>query len=317
MAGNWAKTGRARAVHKAGNPDRTPRALSRAAGIAARPRVFPGDTSDDECLLAEIQENNARKELTGAERKAFAAEVGRLIANLSKNCQELSFANGKTKSDGNWVEDLAKTTNTPPKTIYNWWSSFCAESALSITPKQATTEHRAAFFDWLERHKAEALASYARQSKDDTLRKMADRIQARAIRRCGELLKQIETQPGKRTDLEPSEGSLTRSEAANEAGLSRHQKVTALRVASVRMSHAAPEKSDKTGRFPAPACTSRTTPALRLSALAGRDYFPAVRRKPAPTRHPPTLPGGKFKIIPIIMNNHANNSCHIFCMVLR
>lgn len=82
-------------------------------------------------------------------------------------------------------------------------------------------------------NKAEALASYARQSKDETLRKMADRIQARAIRRCGELLKQIDTQPGKRTDLEPSEGSLTRSEAANEAGLSRHQKVTALRVASV------------------------------------------------------------------------------------
>jgi hypothetical protein len=31
--------------------------------------------------------------------------------------------------------------------------------------------------------KAEALASYARQAKDDELRKMADRIQARAVRR--------------------------------------------------------------------------------------------------------------------------------------
>lgn len=40
--------------------------------------------------------------------------------------------------------------------------------------------------DWA--NKAKALASYARQSKDDTLRKMADRIQARAIRRCGELI---------------------------------------------------------------------------------------------------------------------------------
>lgn len=44
--------------------------------------------------------------------------------------------------------------------------------------------------DWAD--KAEALASYARQSKDDSLRKMADRIQARAIRRCGELLKEQE-----------------------------------------------------------------------------------------------------------------------------
>lgn len=41
-------------------------------------------------------------------------------------------------------------------------------------------------------NKAEALASCARQSKDDSLRKMADRIQARAIRRCGELLSEQE-----------------------------------------------------------------------------------------------------------------------------
>jgi hypothetical protein len=43
--------------------------------------------------------------------------------------------------------------------------------------------------------KAEALASYAKQSKDDSLRKMCDRIQARAIRRCGELLKKFQTGP--------------------------------------------------------------------------------------------------------------------------
>lgn len=39
---------------------------------------------------------------------------------------------------------------------------------------------------------AEALASYARMSDDDSLRQMADRIQARAVRRCGELLKQFD-----------------------------------------------------------------------------------------------------------------------------
>jgi AbiEi antitoxin C-terminal domain len=43
--------------------------------------------------------------------------------------------------------------------------------------------------DWAD--KAEALASYARQADDDSLRKTADRIQARAIRRCGELLKEM------------------------------------------------------------------------------------------------------------------------------
>jgi hypothetical protein len=37
--------------------------------------------------------------------------------------------------------------------------------------------------------KAEALASYARQAEDDTLRKLADRIQARAVRRGGQIQK--------------------------------------------------------------------------------------------------------------------------------
>jgi hypothetical protein len=84
--------------------------------------------------------------------------------------------------------------------------------------------------------KAEALASYARQAEDVELRKMADRIQARAIRRCGELLKQIDAQQGARTDVQPREGAhqkLTRTEAAIEAGLSEHQRKTALRVANV------------------------------------------------------------------------------------
>jgi hypothetical protein len=43
----------------------------------------------------------------------------------------------------------------------------------------------------------------------------------------------------------------------------------------------------------------------RRSDLDRDDYFPAVRRKPARTRYPPTLPDGKFKIILIIMNYHA------------
>lgn len=87
--------------------------------------------------------------------------------------------------------------------------------------------------EWAD--KAEALASYAKQSRDDSLRKMADRIQARAIRRCGELLKQIEPSKGGRP-AETQEGdlpSLSRTQAATDAGLSEHQRKTALRVASV------------------------------------------------------------------------------------
>lgn len=62
--------------------------------------------------------------------------------------------------------------------------------------------------DWA--NKAEALASYARQSKDDRLRKMAIRIQARAIRRCGELLREIESGQGTRTD-KLHDGAVTKS----------------------------------------------------------------------------------------------------------
>jgi len=72
------------------------------------------------------------------------------------------------------------------------------------------------------------------QARDDTLRKHADRIQARAIRRCGELLKQIE--PAHGGDRRSNGGHPpieSRKAAADEAGLSEHQRKTALRVANV------------------------------------------------------------------------------------
>lgn len=82
--------------------------------------------------------------------------------------------------------------------------------------------------DWA--NKAEALASYARMADDDTLRKLADRIQARAVRRCGELLKTFNNERA-RTDLD--KGALTQRQAADGAGLSLHQERTAVRVANV------------------------------------------------------------------------------------
>lgn len=82
--------------------------------------------------------------------------------------------------------------------------------------------------DWA--NKAEAMASYARMADDDTLRKLADRIQARAVRRLGELLKQYDA----RGDHLKSEGAHTsQAEMARSAGISKHQQVTAVRVANV------------------------------------------------------------------------------------
>ena len=82
--------------------------------------------------------------------------------------------------------------------------------------------------------KAIAMASYARQSKDETLHKYADRIKARAITRCGELLRAIQPAHGANQNINEGDHiNVTRTQAAADAGLSDHQRVTALRVANV------------------------------------------------------------------------------------
>jgi hypothetical protein len=77
-----------------------------------------------------------------------------------------------------------------------------------------------------------ALASYARMAKDDTMRLMAIRIQERALRRAGQLLKQIEPATGAHLK---SDGAVTlsRKQAATDAGLSERQRITAIRIANV------------------------------------------------------------------------------------
>jgi len=85
--------------------------------------------------------------------------------------------------------------------------------------------------DWAD--KAEALASYARQADDESLLKLATRIKARAVRRCGELLKQFD---GRGRPEKNNDGNVTdfsKAKAATQAGMSERQKVTAVRVANV------------------------------------------------------------------------------------
>lgn len=82
--------------------------------------------------------------------------------------------------------------------------------------------------DWAD--KAEALASYAKMADDDSLRQLADRIQARAVRRMGELLKTFNNERA-RTDLD--DGAVTQRSAAENAGISERQRVTAVRVANI------------------------------------------------------------------------------------
>lgn len=121
--------------------------------------------------------------------------------------------------------------------------------------------------------KAAALASYARQSEDQELERMAQRIRARAIRRAGELLNQIEPSKGGRPSKTKDGGvpSFTRSDAARDAGMSERQQKTALRIANV------PEREfEQQIEAPKPPTLSQlasqgTTPRQPLVNLGGRD----------------------------------------------
>lgn len=86
--------------------------------------------------------------------------------------------------------------------------------------------------DWAD--KAAALASYAKQADDKSLETLAMRIRARAIKRCGELLKRIKASKGGRpSKTRGSTPPSSRAQAARDADLTRDQKRTALRVAAV------------------------------------------------------------------------------------
>ena len=86
--------------------------------------------------------------------------------------------------------------------------------------------------DWAD--KAGALASYARQSQDDALLRMAVRIRTRALRRAGELLAQIEAGQGARDGKREAGDHLPlRSDSARDAGFSPHQQKQAVRIAAV------------------------------------------------------------------------------------
>lgn len=85
--------------------------------------------------------------------------------------------------------------------------------------------------DWAD--KAAALASYARQAEDDQLERMAQRIRARAIRRAGELAKQMMQPVGRPSDNVDAGDNISRAEIKERSGFSDRQLTTALRVAAV------------------------------------------------------------------------------------
>lgn len=139
--------------------------------------------------------------------------------------------------------------------------------------------------------KAEALASYAKQAKDEQLRKMADRIQGRAIARCGELLKQIPPAANQHdAESRAQDGTVprTRTEAATEAGMSERQRKTALRVAT--FAEQQPEEFERQIESDRPPTVtqlaeqgrqSRPKPLVDLGEIAPADYARATEAQGA------------------------------------
>lgn len=128
-------------------------------------------------------------------------------------------------------------------------------------------------------NKMHALASYARQAKDETLKNMAARVQARAIRRCGELLSQGKNQTGRRTDR-GVQGPPTRLELARAAGLSRGQMRQAIQVAQL------PKKEFETAVEATPA---PTTISLAVQGVKANRRFHRTRRPRPGSGVRPTL----------------------------
>jgi hypothetical protein len=73
------------------------------------------------------------------------------------------------------------------------------------------------------------------QSEDDTLEKLAMRIQSRAVSRCGELLKSLgrPEHSGRPTQNGVGTDTISQRQMVKDAGLSKRQQVTAVRVANL------------------------------------------------------------------------------------
>jgi hypothetical protein len=69
--------------------------------------------------------------------------------------------------------------------------------------------------------------------KDDALERTAQQIKVRAIRRAGELLKQIEKGAGRPKKKGVGADPITKTGAARAAGFSERQQKEALRIASI------------------------------------------------------------------------------------
>ncbi|HSA48115.1 MAG TPA: ParB N-terminal domain-containing protein, partial [Candidatus Competibacteraceae bacterium] len=121
-------------------------------------KVFPENTSDQEALLYELQENYARQELTGAQRREFASKI--LALGNSAD-----FGNSENFQK-NWMDALSEKIGVDRRTIANWWASFTQSVGLELAPRKATEEQRVQFGQWLEERQRQELEEKARKAEE-------------------------------------------------------------------------------------------------------------------------------------------------------
>jgi hypothetical protein len=121
--------------------------------------ILPPDLDDDEYVLIELQENLTRNDLTGAQRKAFAAEVGRILPTLTHLAHS---PNGQV----GWMTQMGNTTGIPHSTLSRWWLAFCQEQGITVAPRHALASQREHFFVWLEAHRQAEEAEKARRAEE-------------------------------------------------------------------------------------------------------------------------------------------------------
>lgn len=154
-------------------------AFRRLSRLAIPCKVFPEDTPEPIYRLAELAENLERNDLTAGERKAFVAEKARLLAEIANDTplgNDYENCNLQKSKALPWIDQLAKDTGTPARTLRQWWTDFTAETERTITPAKALALDKQAFLDWMDEQKRkeqEAQAERERQTEAERERQEA------------------------------------------------------------------------------------------------------------------------------------------------
>jgi hypothetical protein len=222
---------------------------ARAADVDCPSRDFEGDDPLDFVVSLNLK----RRHLDESQRAIVAAKLATLSVGRPLNAS---------------IEAISQKGAAAMLTV-----SRSAVQRASIVRDHGTPELVAAVESGKVAVSAAAVASYARQADDDALERHAMRIRARAIRRAGEILKQIEPAPNHHGNSSgDGTGPTSRKDAASSAGMSSHQAKTAIRVANVPASDF--DKAVEGAGRPATPSNSTALPSNKLRLIKVKSFHP-------------------------------------------